>query len=78
MQCIEIERESNVNGHDFCDIMRTNGLLTKATKDYACRFTPSLVLTEDEVDEVKVIVEKSIYQLEELNHKKTLERDECK
>ena len=45
MQCIEISRESNVNGHDFCDIMRENGVLTKATKDYACRFTPSLVLT---------------------------------
>ena len=78
MQCIEIERESNVNGNDFCDIMRANGLLTKATKDYACRFTPSLVLTQEEVDEVKVIVQKSIYQLEELNHQKTLERDNCK
>ena len=56
MQCIEIERESNVTGHDFCDIMKTHGLLTKATKDYACRFTPSLVMNEAEVDEVKIIV----------------------
>ena len=56
MQCIEIERESNVTGHDFCDIMKSNGLLTKATKDYACRFTPALVMNEDEVDQVKFIV----------------------
>jgi len=78
MQCIEIERESNVNGHDFCNIIRENGILTKATKDYFIRFTQSLVMNEEEVDQVAAIVEKTMHQLEELNHQKTLERNNCK
>jgi len=50
MNTIEIDRDSNVNGHDFCDIMIKNGILTKATKDYSVRFTPPLVITKEEVD----------------------------
>jgi len=46
MQCIEIERDSKVTGHDFCQILVNNRVLTKATKDYSCRFTPPLVINE--------------------------------
>lgn len=67
INCIEIEKESNVNGHDFTNICLQNGLITKATKDYICRFTPALVITEDEVNEVSDIVNTAVKQLEDLN-----------
>ena len=31
MQAIEVERDSKVDGADFCNIMLENGLITKAT-----------------------------------------------
>ena len=66
MQCIEIDRSSNVTGHDFCNIMKDHGLLTKATKDYSCRFTPALILRADEIDEITEIVKVSLDQLGDL------------
>lgn len=67
MNCVEIERDSNVNGHQMCDIMKDHGVLTKATKDYSIRFTPALVITKEEVDEVVDIVDRSLRDLEKLN-----------
>jgi len=52
MNAIEVERNSHVNGDDLCDIFRHYGLLTKSTKEFSVRFTPALVITADEVDEV--------------------------
>lgn len=57
MNALEIERNSNVDGHVMCDIMKGYGVLTKATKDYSIRFTPALVMKKEEVDEVVEIVE---------------------
>lgn len=68
MTALEINRDTNVNGHDFCDIMKGYGVLTKATKDYIVRFTPSLIITEKEIDEVSEIVEQSLHDLEKLNN----------
>lgn len=67
MNALEIRRDTNVNGHDFCDIMKNYGVLTKATKDYIVRFTPPLVMNKKEVDEVTEIVEQSLFDLEKLN-----------
>lgn len=74
MNAIEIERDSFVNGTDFCNIMMNNGLVTKATKEYSCRFTPPLVITEEEVGEVVDIVERSIKELELLNEAREKQR----
>ena len=57
MNCLEIDRDSNVNGHHMCDIMKNHGVLTKATKDYSIRFTPALIMNKQEVDEVVDIVD---------------------
>lgn len=56
MVALEISKDSNVDGHDLCNIMIENGVITKATKDYIIRFTPSLVITKQEADEVVEIV----------------------
>ena len=71
MNAIEIDKNSFVNGHDLCDIMQTHRLLTKATKNYYIRFTPALVMTKEEVDEVAEIVSESFYQLEKLNEERS-------
>lgn len=42
MNALEIESDSNVDGHIFCDMLRSRGVLTKATKNYSVRFTPAL------------------------------------
>jgi len=67
MNCLEIERNSNVTGHTMCDIMKDYGVLTKATKDYSIRFTPALVINKKEIDEVCEIIEQSLRDLEKKN-----------
>lgn len=67
MNALEIERESNVDGHIFCDMLRTRGVLTKATKNYSVRFTPALTLTKQQVDSVVEIVEDAVWSLEKHN-----------
>ena len=71
MNAIEVDRNSFVNGHDLCNIMQEHRLLTKATKDYSVRFTPGLIITKEEVDEVADIVAESFYQLEKLNEERS-------
>lgn len=64
MIALEIDKDSNVDGNDLCKIMLKHGVITKATKDYIIRFTPSLVITKQEADEVAEIVEESLFELE--------------
>jgi ornithine--oxo-acid transaminase len=71
MNALEIEKNSSVNGNDFCDILRENNLLTKATKDYICRLTPALNITKQEVDETVAIVDECLGKLERLNEERT-------
>ena len=84
MTAIEVDRDSFVNGDDLCDIFRHHGILTKSTKEFSVRFTPALVMTEAEVDEVTEIVATSFEDLEHLNEQransyyKSLERKENK
>ena len=67
MQYLEIRDDLKVNGHDLGDILYRNGVLTKAGQNYNLRFTPPLVVNEDETMEIVDIVGKSLKQLEELN-----------
>ena len=67
MNAIEVDRNSHVNGTDLCDIFQKYGMLTKATHGHSIRFTPPLVITAQEVDEVVQIVARSLEDLEKLN-----------
>ena len=67
MNAIEVDRNSHVNGADLCNIFQKYGMLTKATHNYSIRFTPPLVITAQEVDEVVQIVARSLEDLEKLN-----------
>ena len=60
MNCIEIRKDSKVDGNDFSDILRDHGVISKATKNYAVRFTPPLIITKEQVDDVVKAVDKSL------------------
>lgn len=44
LNCLDINKETNVNGHDLSEIMRGYGVLAEATQGYSIRFTPPLVI----------------------------------
>ena len=73
MNAIEVDSNSFVTGVDLCNIFQQYGILTKATKNYSIRFTPGLIMTEQEVDEVAELVAKSFSDLEKLNEKRANE-----
>ena len=47
---LEFKHDLPVDGNDFAKILCKNGLLTKATHDSTVRFTPALVVKEDEIN----------------------------
>lgn len=67
MNALVIESDSNVDGHIFCDMLRTKGVLTKATKDYSVRFTPPLMINKEQVDEVVERIEETLHELEQVD-----------
>lgn len=70
MNCIEIRKDSHVDGNDFSKFLQNHGVISKATKNYAVRFTPPLIITKAQVDELVEAVDKSLIQLTELNEKR--------
>ena len=64
---LEFKHDQQVDGNDFAKILCKNGLLTKATHDSTCRFTPALVVNEDEINQACEIISKSLVELERLN-----------
>lgn len=67
LQCIEVTNDQKVNAHDLQEIMLGYGLLTKPSNDWSIPFTPPLVMTQNEVDEVTEILEQSLHDLKKLN-----------
>lgn len=47
---IEIKDGVGVDGNDFAKVLFKKGLITKATHDMTCRFSPALVITKSEVE----------------------------
>lgn len=76
MNCLELKRDTNVDGHDLSDIMRGYGVLTEATKDFSIRFTPPLVISKEEVDNAVEVLEQSLWDLEKLNEQRSKIRKE--
>lgn len=52
MNALEIRDDLNVNGHHFADILRNYHILSKVCQDYSVKFSPSLLITKEEVDSV--------------------------
>ena len=74
LNALEVRSDCHVNGHDLANILEKHGVITKATYDYSLRFTPPLVITAEEVDEVVHRVTKSFEDLERLNEQRANEK----
>ena len=48
---------------DVCLALKDNGLLAKPTHDHIIRFTPPLVITEEQLEEAIGIIEKTFAEL---------------
>jgi acetylornithine/succinyldiaminopimelate/putrescine aminotransferase len=64
---LELKKGLKVDGNKLSKILMKNGILSKATHDYCMRFTPALVIKEEEVLEAGELIEKSVRELEQIN-----------
>lgn len=64
MNAIVIEPHNGKEAWDICEKMAENGLLAKPTHRHIIRFTPPLVITEDQINEATDIIINSIKSLE--------------
>ena len=60
MNAIEIEHSNREAAWELCLILKENGLLAKPTHGDKIRFTPPLVITEEQVKDCVNIIEKSL------------------
>lgn len=63
MNAIEIEHSNREAAWELCLILKENGLLAKPTHGDKIRFTPPLVITEEQVKDCVKIIEKSLEAL---------------
>ena len=63
MNAIEIEHSNREAAWELCLILKENGLLAKPTHGDKIRFTPPLVITEEQVKDCVKIIEKSLQGL---------------
>ena len=54
---------------DLCEKLARNGLLAKPTHENIIRFTPPLIITEEQLMESVQIIRKSVFELQRDNHK---------
>lgn len=67
MNAIEVKAGLKVDGLDLCHCLLEEGVFTRATKGTILRFTPPLVITEEEINEVAERVLRGVKKLEALN-----------
>ena len=61
---MEFKTGHGVDGNDFAKLLFKNGMLTKATHESTVRFTPALVVTNEEIDKALDIIRHSLTELE--------------
>jgi ornithine--oxo-acid transaminase len=66
---MELKDDLKVDGNNLASILLKYGIISKATHNYCLRFTPALVVTEDEIHAACDLVEKGMKDLEELNNR---------
>lgn len=65
---MEFKTGHGVDGNQFAKILFKNGMLTKATHEMTVRFTPALVVTNDEIDKALDIIRHSLVDFEKTAH----------
>ena len=64
LNAVQIKYSKGRTAWDLCLIMKENGLLAKPTHEHTIRFTPPLVINEEQMREAIDIIKRSIAALE--------------
>ncbi len=64
LNAVAIKRTNGKSAWDVCLALKENGLLAKPTHEHIIRFTPPLVITEEELKEAIGIIKKTFKELE--------------
>ncbi|MGE5448311.1 MAG: ornithine--oxo-acid transaminase [Bacteroidales bacterium] len=65
LNAVVIKQVNGKSAWDVCIALKNNGLLAKPTHEHIIRFTPPLIITEDQLNEAISIIEKTFEQLGE-------------
>lgn len=60
LNAIQIKPSKGKTAWDLCLVMKENGLLAKPTHEHVIRFTPPLVINEEQMREAVAIIKKSV------------------
>lgn len=63
LNAVVIKQVDGKSAWDVCIALKNNGLLAKPTHEHIIRFTPPLIITEDQLNEAITIIEKTFEQL---------------
>jgi ornithine--oxo-acid transaminase len=66
LNAVQIRPAKGRTAWDLCLIMKENGLLAKPTHEHTIRFTPPLIIQQEQIMEAVDIVKKSIAIVEKL------------
>ena len=60
LNAIQIKPYEGKKAWDLCLVMKENGILAKPTHEHTIRFTPPLVITEEQMREAIGLIQKSM------------------
>lgn len=63
LNAVVIKQTDGISAWDVCVALKNNGLLAKPTHEHIIRFTPPLVITEEQLTEALAIIEKTFSEL---------------
>lgn len=63
LNAVVINSVNGISAWDVCIALKNNGLLAKPTHEHIIRFTPPLVITEEQLNQALDIIEKTFFDL---------------
>ena len=63
LNAVAIKPTNGISAWDVCVALKNNGLLAKPTHEHIIRFTPPLIITEEQLNEALDIIEKTFAEL---------------
>lgn len=63
LNAVVIRQVNGISAWDVCIALKNNGLLAKPTHEHIIRFTPPLIITEEQLTEALKIIEKTFAEL---------------
>ena len=63
LNAVVTEPTNGKNAWDICMALMRNGLLAKPTHDHIIRFTPPLVITEEQMHEAIVLIRQTLEEV---------------